>query len=108
MKVNLYAVYDAKMQLFEMVVPQNRDDAAIRWFYDVLSNPANKDLPWVAHPEDFSLWCVGVFDKEKGTVETSLPVNLINANAALSIRPKEPQFDLFKENSDKNKEPAIN
>lgn len=83
MKVNCYAVFDAKIADYQLSIFDIKDEGAIRQFYDVLSDNNHR---WSKHPEDYSLWAVGSFDTTKGMLEGSIPINLVNASALKSVR----------------------
>lgn len=89
MKVRCYAVFDAKIADFHLAIFDIKDEGAIRQFADAVSD---KQTKWNKHPEDYSLWFVGVFDTSKGMLDGTptgengvLPVNLVNASAVLPL-----------------------
>ena len=55
MKINCYAVFDAKIADYQLAIFDIKDEGAIRQFYDVLSDSNHR---WSKHPEDYSLWSV--------------------------------------------------
>jgi len=92
MLVKCYAVLDAKINDFHLAIFDIQDAGAIRQFHDAVKDPQTK---WNKHPEDFSLWSVGDFDTSNGTMIGSIPKNLINALAILSIKsPQQLQLPL--------------
>lgn len=104
MIIRCYAAFDAKIADFHLAIFDIKDEGAIRQFADAVND---KQTKWNKHPEDYSLWYVGLFDTSKGFLEGCIPVNLVNAAAILSLKDPGPQLDLFKSN-DKEKEPVIN
>lgn len=103
MKIKCYAVFDAKIKDFHLCVFDIEHEGAMRQFTD---NVNDKQTKWNRHPEDYSLWYVGVFDTSKGLMEGVLPESLVNAAAVVAITT--PQLDLFKNNNEEKKEPVIN
>ena len=83
MKINCYAVFDAKIADYQLAIFDIKDEGAIRQFYDVLSDSNHR---WSKHPEDYSLWSVGCFDTTKGMIEGHPPLNLVNAVALKSVK----------------------
>lgn len=101
MKVKCYAVLDAKISDFHLAIFDIKDEGAIRQFADAVND---KQTKWNRHPEDYSLWSVGEFDTEKGIIQGSIPQNLVNATAIVSLN-KSNKMDFGEV---ENKEPAIN
>lgn len=97
MKVQCYAVFDAKVAQFHLAIFDLKHEGAIRQFSDNVNDPKTV---WNRHPEDYSLWFVGSFDTEKGMLQDYVPENLVNASAVMAL--KTPQMELF--NSDNSKE----
>lgn len=52
------------------------DQMAVRAFGDVVNT---SDSMVAKHPEDFSLYCVGMFDDSNGNLEEQNPINLVTA-----------------------------
>lgn len=91
MLIKCYAVLDSKIADFHLAIFDIKNEGAIRQFADAVNN---KETKWNRHPEDYSLWFVGEFDTEKGTLMGGLPVNLVNA-VAVMILGATPQMELF-------------
>lgn len=105
MKVKCYAVLDAKVADFQLAIFDIKDEGAIRQFADAINEKMNPR--WAKHPEDYSLWCVGEFDSERGTIASLVPSNLVNGVAVLSLKPGPvPDVQMFPNGSEK--EPVIN
>lgn len=104
MKINCYAILDAKISDFHMAIFDIEHGGAMRQFSDAVNDEKTK---WNRHPEDYSLWFVGTFDTTKGMLEGTIPQNLVNATAVMSLKQGPPQLDLFK-NNDEKKEPVVN
>lgn len=84
MIVKCYAVYDAKINDYHLAIFDIKDEGAMRQFADAVNS---KETKWNKHPEDYSLWFVGEFDTTKGELKQFLPANLVNAVAAMSLKP---------------------
>lgn len=61
MKQSIFSILDRKLQAFYTPQFQPNDAVAIRALSDVL---ANDGRIFSSHPEDFELWCLGVFDDD--------------------------------------------
>ena len=74
MKKVYYAVYDRKAEMYMPPFLEVKDGTAIRALQDAI---ASKDHPFAKHPEDFSLFQLGVFDDETGMITANeKPVKL--------------------------------
>lgn len=81
MKVNLYAIHDAKAKNYSPPFPGLNDQSAIRDFTEQCANPENK---LNKYPFDFTLFSVGTLDDETGLIVSQAPPEmLITANNAL-------------------------
>lgn len=60
----LVAMYDSKMEKYTPVHPVAARGAAVRGFSDVISG----DNDVGRHPEDFSLWILGLWNESTGEV----------------------------------------
>lgn len=111
MKLNVYAVYDAKMQLFGIPFFQAKDNVAIRDFGDAVNDKSPNNM-WNKHPEDYSLFRIGTYENENGILLSELPLSLITASALMAINGDLSTKDLIDEvekaklNSLKKKEPV--
>lgn len=108
MIVKCYAILDSKIADFHLAIFDIKNQGAMRQFSDAVND---KQTKWNKHPEDFSLWYVGEFDTQKGTMEGVVPENLVNAVAVMSLAPpnvsNSGQLDFFDKNGDvKIKEPV--
>lgn len=84
MKVKLYSVFDSKTATFGQPHCMLSDAAAIRTFSDNVNSP-NENNAWFKHPEDYSLFYIGIFDDESAELERVFPVNLVTASALKSL-----------------------
>ncbi len=66
MKVQLYAVFDMASGTYEKPFFSTTDDLVRREFENVATA---KDTPIGKHPKDYSLWRLGNFDDNTGTVK---------------------------------------
>lgn len=64
MQVGVYAIYDSKMESFSAPFTSPTTANALRQFSDLV---ADGNTMVGRHPEDFYLWCLGVFDDKHGT-----------------------------------------
>ena len=63
MKLNAYSIYDTASGSYSRPFFANADGQAVREFSDLATNT---DHPVGAHPEDYSLHRIGLFDDQKG------------------------------------------
>lgn len=69
MIIKMYTIRD-RMTEFGFPMPMENQESAKRYFRSRLNEvPIMKD-----NPEDFTLWYVGLFDTENGTINTAEPV----------------------------------
>lgn len=68
MKSILVAIRDQKSVQFTQPVTAATRGIALRSWGDQLNDPNNKDQESVKHPEDFTLWYLGEYDSETGTI----------------------------------------
>lgn len=59
MILKMFAVYDSKTEAYFPPFYNTTNAAALRDFADKVNTPNHH---WARHPEDFSLFCVGVYD----------------------------------------------
>lgn len=77
MKLVLVSFWDYKANAFSEPMHYVSKAAAIREFYDAAKSEKTKIF---AHPEDYSLYMVGVFDTETGVItDCTKPVYLAKA-----------------------------
>lgn len=83
MKVQLFCVYDAQSKLYEVPFGRPTIGVAIRAFGQAVKTP---DSALAKSAADFSLWHIGAFDDEKGTVENlQVPVMVAAAREFVSV-----------------------
>lgn len=82
MKKALYAVRDSKAAIFFPPFPQINDETAARAFYAAAMDPTT-DLS--RYPDDYSLWCLGWFDDESGSLEGATPPRVVVSSARMPV-----------------------
>lgn len=73
MKLNLYSVYDTKMEIYAPPYIANNDAIGIRHFGDMAKND---NYPYHMHPKDYVLFQVGIWDDHTGEIKGNPPKNL--------------------------------
>jgi hypothetical protein len=80
MKVNVYAIYDAKAEVFGKPIFFNTDGLAVRSFYEACEHPESE---FKKYPHDFSLLKIGTYDDAKGALEAKKPEEIATALDAI-------------------------
>lgn len=75
--LRVYSIKDEKSLSFNTPFFCVSDGVAVRQFTDLVND--EKSLVY-KHPEDFSLWLVGVFDDQKGIFEPTERKHLLDAS----------------------------
>ena len=70
MKVKIYSIYDSKAESYAKPIFADRVGEVIRSFGDIAND---KSHPIGKHPEDYSLYEIGEWDDDAGTVENTTP-----------------------------------
>lgn len=79
---NLFAIYDQAAKVYMRPYPAPSTGEAIRDFIDQVNE---KGTPLNKHPEDYSLWEVGVFDDQDATITSANPPKcLVKAHEAIT------------------------
>ncbi len=97
MKVQCYAIFDACSGIYEKPFFSTTDDLVKREFQDVATSA---DHLISNHPEHFSLWRLGNFNNQNGTIKNEENECLWTATEAISQSQKVnsvKQLDLVKE-----------
>lgn len=81
----VYSVLDTKVGTFAQPFFQMTDAAMIRSFSDAVNDERRGEM-WYKHPEDFSLYQVGVFDDQTGELMPVQLRNVVTASALASGR----------------------
>lgn len=84
MTLNIYSVYDVKADAYITPFFLPTDAMAIRAFADCVSDPAHR---FGAHPEDYTLYKIGVFDISSGSL-LDVDKSETLAVSAMSVKPK--------------------
>lgn len=74
MRYPLYCIRDVKTSFFPPQ-PSSTEEEAIRQFSMMVNTP-NQIMGFA--PKDYDLYMVGYFDSEKGTIEPSSPIELVD------------------------------
>jgi len=92
MKQYIMSVYDSKAEMFNQPIFSIAKGEALRAFSDSVNT---KNSPMFNHPEDYTLFEIGSFNPELGSIESlATPVSMGLATEYLK---KEPQLDMLKE-----------
>lgn len=81
MKLNLYSIYDRKMNIYLTPFPARGDVDAKRQVSASFSDQGIASTPAGQHPEDFDLVKIGDFDDESGAISSAHPIVLANLEA---------------------------
>lgn len=76
MILNCYSVYDTASKMYDRPFFAQADGMALRSFGDIA---VNAEHPIGQHPEDYSLFKIGVWDDNKGKLEGMAPECLATA-----------------------------
>lgn len=82
MKRNMYSVFDAKSMTFGMPMFVVNDAVMFRMMKDEMA----KESMLSAHPEDFAVYYLGVFEDEFGKVEPVSPVVIFQLSAFVEVK----------------------
>jgi hypothetical protein len=77
-KLNLYSIYDRKMNVYLAPFPARGDVDATRNVSASMGDASMKQTPVGLHPEDFDLCKIGTFDDDSGEIERCHPLVLGN------------------------------
>ena len=83
-ELNVYSVYDVKADAYITPFFLPTDAMAIRAFTDCVSDPGHR---FGAHPEDYTLYKIGVFDISSGQI-LDIDQNEALAVTAMSVKPR--------------------
>jgi hypothetical protein len=83
MKQQIYSIHDSKAEAFLPPFFLNNKHLAIRAFTDGINDP-NTSL--YKHPEDYSLFHLGEFDDDTGSIVPITPVNVTIGMAVATPR----------------------
>lgn len=80
MKTIVIAVRDQQSQLFTQPFTAASPGVALRSWANQLNDPDNRKSDQVQHPHDFTLWKIGEYDDQTGTIEGCTPEQLAVAS----------------------------
>lgn len=81
MKLNLYSIYDRKMNIYLTPFPARGDVDAVRQVSASFADPNMANTPAGQHPADFDLVKIGTFDDESGDITNMHPLVMSNLEA---------------------------
>ena len=81
----VYSIYDSASGIYMRPFVAATDQMASRSFTDI-ANDANHEIG--RHPEDYTLFRLGLFDDNTGTIEPEAPTKVINALEAIAASQK--------------------
>lgn len=85
MNLLVFSIFDSKMARYSTPFFDEREASAIRNFSDWVNDGSNPGNMLFKHPEDFSLFFVGEFDRDSGELVPFTPKNLVTASALKAI-----------------------
>lgn len=68
MKFQLYSIFDTRSRVFLSPFVSRSDVDATRQIEASLKDPQVKSTPVGAYPQDFELYCLGIFDDDSGEI----------------------------------------
>jgi hypothetical protein len=80
MKINIYAIYDAKAEVFGKPIFFNTDGLAVRSFYEACDHPESE---FKKYPHDYSLHKIGEYEDTTSEVTNKMPVQIATALEAI-------------------------
>jgi len=81
MKLFLVAIYDSASGVYDAPNQVRSEREAARRFIDMCEN---SDTPFAKHPEDFTVFRIGIYDDNTGLIEPCAPEKIINGVEALA------------------------
>lgn len=76
MRANFYAIYDAKAAAYMQPFTSTNHATAIRMWEAAVKQEGSQ---FNQHAEDFSMWHIGSFNEDDGTIEPVIPVSIARA-----------------------------
>lgn len=81
MKTCVYSVFDSKAAVYGVPFFMPKDAMAVRAFTDLANDP-NSTV--AKHPEDYTLFKIGEYDDQLGSVEGHEAIGLVTASAVVN------------------------
>jgi len=97
MKQDVFTIYDSKAHAYLTPFFLHNQDMAIRVFADCANNPEHQ---FGKHPEDYTLFKIGVFNDTKGRIDCGNPLSLGVGIEFLTAEYSEKQQDWIDNNPD--------
>ncbi len=91
MKIQIYAIHDAKAQSYLQPFFLHNNDMAKRSFMDATINPESQ---FCKHPLDYSLFRIGTYDDETSIITSELPPEMLITASQLQAQYQREQQDL--------------
>lgn len=85
MKMGLYSVYDEASRTYNRPVTEQTDAQALRIFKQEINRAEVNNL-MNSNPEDFSLYHVGTFDTDTGTITPADPIRLMSTGLSNVVK----------------------
>lgn len=82
-KAMIYAVFDNAIQAFGNPIFVAAAGAATRSFTDEVNRAGS---PFNAHPDDYELFCLGIWDDNSGSFEPRVPELIVRAKDIVRAR----------------------
>nr|UXQ88144.1 MAG: nonstructural protein [Microvirus sp.] len=76
----MYSVYDSKSESYTIPFFDYAEGRALRSFADCCQDPAHQ---FGKHPEDYTLFSVGIFDDNTGSLEQDAIVSIASGHTLL-------------------------
>lgn len=92
MKHRMFTVYDTKAKAYLPPFFLHREEMATRSFKDCVNSATHQ---FGKHPEDYTLYCVGTFDDDKGSFDTTIPVLMHSGLSLVDVQKDEKQIDFI-------------
>lgn len=84
----VYSIYDIKALAYAPAFCMTTDGIAVRAFKELVDD---NNTSVGRHPADFKLYCIGVFDDQRGIIEgVQPPEHVVDAISLVSIQSKLP------------------
>lgn len=81
MKINIYAVYDAKAEAFGKPIFFNKHGLAKRSFYEAVQHPESE---FQKYPHDYSIFHIGEYNEDTAELSAVPPKQLYTAIEAVN------------------------
>lgn len=90
MRLNVYSIFDRASGVYDRPWCAHSDRSAGRSFTDLASDPEH---PIGKHPEDFTLFRIGTWTDDTGTLEGAVGEKVIGAHEAIAPKQRNGEAD---------------